>query len=161
MQGPLHGYDLHRRAEDELGRVWRIGISNLYSALKRLEQEGHVQSTLTPQENHPPRKVYQITPAGQESFLAWVRQPVPTVRAMRVEFLAKLYFLRALGLEGAEALLAAQEEFCRERLARLERSATQCEPQAFDRLVFDFRRRQIEAIVAWLQTCRDEAAARD
>ena len=158
MQEPLHGYDLHRRAEDELGRVWRIGLSNLYGALKRLEQAGYVQSTLTPQESHPPRQVYQITPAGRESFLIWVRQPVPTIRAMRVEFLAKLYFLRTLDLEGAEPLLAAQEELCRERLARLEHSATQCKPEAFDRLVFDFRRRQIEAILAWLKACQVEVA---
>ena len=27
----------------------------------------------------------------------------------------------------------------------------------FKRLVFDFRRRQIEAIVDWLQVCREEA----
>lgn len=157
MQEPLHGYDLHHRAEEELGRIWRIGISNLYGALKRLEQEGHVQSTLTPQESHPPRQVYQITPAGRESFLTWVRQPVPAIRAMRVEFLAKLYFLRTLNLEGTETLLAAQEELCRERIARLEHSAAQCDPQAFDRLVFDFRRRQIEAIVAWLKACQEEA----
>ena len=57
MQGPLHGYDLHRRAEDELGRIWHMGISNVYGALKRLEQADHVESTLSPQESRPPRKV--------------------------------------------------------------------------------------------------------
>ena len=154
MQGRMHGYDLHQRVEDELGVIWYMGISNIYGALKRLEQVGHVESTLSPQEGRPPRKVYRITPAGRRSFLDWVRRPIPTMRDIRVEFLAKLYFFRALGLEGAEELIVAQEAICRERVARLEQSAAQCSPHDFNRLVYDFRRCQIEAILDWLQVCR-------
>jgi len=158
MRGPMHGYDLHRRVEDELGVVWYMGISNIYGALKRLEQAGQVASALNPQEGRPPRKVYRITPAGERSFLDWVRQPVPTMRDMRVEFPAKLYFFCALGLEGIGELITAQETACRERVERLERSAAQCGPHDFNRLVYDFRRRQIEAILDWLQVCREEMA---
>jgi DNA-binding PadR family transcriptional regulator len=156
MQGPMHGYDLHRRVEDDLGLVWYMGISNVYGALKRLEQGGQVESTVSPQEGRPPRKVYRITPAGEQSFLDWVRRPVPTMRDMRVEFPAKLYFFRVLGLEGIGELIAAQEAVCRERVEQLERSAAQCDPHDFNRLVYDFRRRQIEAILDWLQVCREE-----
>jgi DNA-binding PadR family transcriptional regulator len=156
MQGPMHGYDLHRRVEDDLGLVWYMGISNVYGALKRLEQGGQVESTVSPQEGRPPRKVYRITPAGEQSFLDWVRRPVPTMRDMRVEFPAKLYFFRALGLEGIGELIAAQEAVCREQVEQMERSAAQCDPHDFNRLVYDFRRRQIEAILDWLQVCREE-----
>jgi len=156
MQGPMHGYDLHRRVEDELGQIWYMGISNVYGALKRLEQGGQVESTLSPQASRPPRKVYRITPAGEQSFLDWVRRPVPTMRDMRVEFPAKLYFFRALGLEGVDGLIAAQETICRERVDQLEQNIAQCAPHDFDRLVYDFRRRQIEAILDWLQVCREE-----
>ncbi|MEA3375614.1 MAG: PadR family transcriptional regulator [Chloroflexota bacterium] len=153
---PMHGYNLHQRVEDELGVIWYMGMSNIYGALKRLEQAGHVESTLRLQEGRPPRKVYRITPAGRRSFLDWVRRPIPTMRDIRVEFLAKLYFFRALGLEGAEELIVAQEPVCRERVERLEQSAAQCAPHEFNRLVYDFRRRQIEAILDWLQFCREE-----
>lgn len=156
MQGPMHGYDLHRRVEDELGLVWYMGISNIYGALKRLEQGGQVESTLSPQASRPPRKVYRITPAGEQSFLDWVRRAVPTMRDMRVEFPAKLYFFRALGLEGVDGLIAAQETICRERVEQLEQNTAQCSPHDFDRLVYDFRRRQIEAILDWLQFCQEE-----
>ncbi len=156
MQEPVHGYDLYQRVEDELGVVWYMGISNIYGALKRLEHAGQVEFTLSPQEGRPPRKVYRITSAGERSFLDWVRQSVPTMRDMRVEFLAKLYFFRALGLEGVGGLIAAQEAVCRERVERLERSAAQCGRRDFNRLVYDFRRRQVEAILDWLQMCREE-----
>ena len=50
MQRPLHGYDLHERVEKELGEIWYMGISNVYGALKRLEQSGQIESDLIPQE---------------------------------------------------------------------------------------------------------------
>ncbi len=157
MDGPMHGYNLHRRVEGELGVIWYMGISNVYGALKRLEQAGQVASTFKPQEDRPSRKIYRITPAGERGFLDWVRQPIPTMRDMRVEFPAKLYLLRALGLEGIGELITAQEAICRERVEWLERSAAQCGPHDFNRLVYDFRRRQIEAILDWLQVCREDA----
>jgi DNA-binding PadR family transcriptional regulator len=156
IQDAMHGYDLHQRVEDELGRVWYLGISNLYAALKRLEEVGQVEVTLTPQENYPPRKVYRVTDSGRERFLSWVHRPVPSMRDMRVEFPAKLYFFHALELRGGEELIAAQEAVCRERLARLDQSAETVPPNDFNQLVFDFRRRQIQAILDWLAACRTD-----
>jgi len=156
MGGPMHGYDLHRRVEEELGQIWYMGISNVYGALKRLEQARQVESTLNLQESHPPRKVYHITSAGRTSFLGWVRRPAPTIRDMRVEFPAKLYLFHTLGLEGVGELIVAQDVICQERVERLEQSAAQCGPHDFDRLVFDFRQRQIEAILEWLRFCQEE-----
>jgi|YNPBryBLVA2012_1023415.scaffolds.fasta_scaffold01451_10 PadR family transcriptional regulator AphA len=154
MPGPLHGYELHQRVQAGLGRVWAIGMSNLYGALKRLEEAGQVTSDLASQESRPPRRVYAITPAGRERFLDWVRRPEPTIRDMRAAFLARLYFHRSLALPGVETLIAAQEAVCRERLAGLEEAVLRSDPQGFDHLVFDFRRRQVSAILEWLQSCR-------
>ncbi len=151
MSGPAHGYDLHRRAVRELGPIWHIGMGHLYNALRDLEREGQVQSTLVPQADRPPRKVYAITPAGREDFLAWVRRPVPAVRDIRAEFLAKLYFLRALGLEGWTELVEAQRAMLSARIAQLEAQYAQTDPAAFHRLVLDLRRRQTRAALEWLE----------
>ncbi len=156
MQEPMHGYDLHQRGKAELGEIWYMGISNIYGALKRLEQSGQVESTLVPQESHPPRKVYTITPAGEESFLDWLRQATPVMKKMRVEFPAKLYFFRELDLKGVGDLIAAQEAICQNQVESLEQKTTHCDQHDINRLVFDFRRRQIKAIVDWLHTCREE-----
>ncbi|MEA3338563.1 MAG: helix-turn-helix transcriptional regulator [Chloroflexota bacterium] len=156
MQEPMHGYNLHQRVEAELGEIWYMGISNVYSALKRLERSGRVESTLVPQEGNPSRKVYTITPAGERSFLGWLHRSISTMRRIRVEFPAKLYFFRALGLEGMQDLIAAQETTCQERVERLEQKTAPGSPHDINRLVFDFRRRQIEAIIGWFQFCREE-----
>lgn len=152
MHGPAHGYALHQRAEEELGRIWYMGMSNVYGTLKDLEEAGRVASTLD-QESYPPRKVYAITPAGRDSFLAWVREPVEAVRDMRVELLAKLYFFHTLGIAGLARLLEAQRAVCRERLEKLEQGAAEGIPDEFERAVSDFRRRRTEASLDWLSGC--------
>jgi len=151
MAGPAHGYDLHSRIARELGPVWHIGRGHLYNALRDLERAGQVQYTLLPQADRPPRKIYAITPAGQEAFLDWVRRPVPAVRDIRTEFLAKLYFLRALGLEGWGELVEAQRALLSARLAQLDAQYARADPAAFHRLVLDLRRRQARAALEWLE----------
>jgi DNA-binding PadR family transcriptional regulator len=155
-QEAAHGYDLHQAVQDELGEVWYMGLSNVYRALGQMEACGEVEVTVVPQDDRPARKVYHITPLGRQSLLSWLRRPIPSMRDMRVEFPAKLYFFRRLELEGAEDLIAAQEATCRSRMEMLEQRAAECPPGDFNRLVFDFRRRQIAAIVEWLQVCREE-----
>jgi DNA-binding PadR family transcriptional regulator len=156
MRGPLHGYDLHRLTNNELGRIWYMGMSNIYNGLRRLETTDYVESVLTSQGSRPPRKVYRITRAGRKAFRDWVRQPTPTIRRLRVELPAKLYFLRTLGLKGAEKLISDQRSICQERIEQLTQNAIECEHDDFDRLVFDFRCRQIKSIVDWLDTHRTE-----
>jgi len=154
IQKPMHGYDLHQQAKAELGDIWYMGISNIYGALKRLEKNAWVESTLVPQESHPSRKVYQITPDGERSFLDWLHTPIITMRKTRVEFPTKLYFFRTLGLEGVDDLIATQETFCQNQVERLKQKAAQRDPHDLVRLTFDFRRCQIKAIITWLHECR-------
>lgn len=156
MQGPAHGYALHDRAEADLGRIWYMGMSNVYATLKDLESSGRVESRLD-DESYPPRKVYAITDAGRDSFLAWLREPVPAMRDMRVEFLAKVYFFDTLKLEGIAELLQAQREACEERLEEVGETSWR-QHDVFDRLVTDFRRRRIEACLEWLAFVETELA---
>jgi DNA-binding PadR family transcriptional regulator len=157
MQEPAHGYALHRRAEEELGRIWYMGMSNVYGTLKELEETGQVESSHE-EGSYPPRTVYRITAEGRESFMAWVGEPVAAVRDMRVELLAKLYFFHTLGLQGREALLDAQEAWCRERLGQLEQRTAQDRQDEFEHIVSGFRRHRIAATLDWLQTLRGEQA---
>lgn len=152
VKGPLHGYDLHRQIERELGPVWKIGIGHLYNALRELERQGLVTSTVISQGEMPPRKVYSITATGHEAFLGWLHRPVPAVRDIRVEFLAKLYFCLR-GVADPQELLATQTVFLQERLAQIERAWAETAP-GFYRLVLDLRRRQMRAVLEWLQNAQ-------
>jgi PadR family transcriptional regulator, regulatory protein AphA len=150
---PRHGYDLYQVSSSELGRVWRVGLSQLYAQLKQLGEAGMVDTEVVPQANRPPRKVYHLTPEGREFFMDWLHQPTPYLRTMRVDLLMRLYFFRRLKLPGLDQLLAAQHGVCREQADRFGQLAADAEDD-FRRLVLEFRRGQMEAVIPWLDRCR-------
>ncbi len=152
MDRPRHGYELYRHFESDLGGVWQIGLSQLYAQLKQLEEAGLVTVQVEPQPDRPARKVYRLTDEGRAVFLEWVRRPTPYLRRIRVEFLARLYFFRHLGLEGLEQLVARQQEVCRAQIGRFARLAAESD-DAYRRCVLEFRRGQLEAVIRWLDRC--------
>ncbi len=152
MSEPKHGYELYQEFSQELGRVWQIGLSQLYAQLKQLEEAGLVTSQTEPQPSRPARKVYRLTVAGRQVFLDWVRQPTPYLRHMRVEFLGRLYFFRRLSLPGLGQLVHEQKAVCHAQIERFDQLAAETDDD-FRRLVLEFRRGQLEAAIRWLDGC--------
>jgi len=156
MTQPRHGYELYQEFNRALGEVWRIGLSRLYAQLGLMEKAGWIAAQTEPQPNRPARKVYHITAAGREVFLDWVSRPTPYLRQMRMELLARLFFHQHLALPGLDAWIAAQKAVCQEQAALYARSGA--EAQGFRRLVLDFRRGQLEAVIPWLDRCLETLA---
>ena len=152
MPGPKHAYELHQEFSRELGRVWRIGRSKLYAQLKQLAECGWLTVETQVQANRPPRKVYQLTPAGRGAFLDWLHQPTPHLRHIRLEFLARCYFFQRLDLPGFERLVASQKSLLQSRVDSLSRAAAKTEDD-FWRLVLEFRQGQMQAVIHWLDRC--------
>jgi len=108
IEEPMHGYALRTRIEEGLGPLWQVASSQLYQVLHRLEEQGYVlRSSQTPSVG-PSKMIYQVTADGDATFWIWAQEPVHTMRTVRVEFAAKLYFLRRLRLEAAGQLIAGQ-----------------------------------------------------
>jgi DNA-binding PadR family transcriptional regulator len=152
LSEPKHGYELFQEFRRELGRVWSIGQSQLYAQLKLLEESGLVSVRVEEQPNRPARKVYRLTPRGRAAFEEWVHQPTPYLRRIRVEFLARLYFFQRLSLDGLDQLVAGQKAVCRDQIERFDRLMADSE-EPFARLVLEFRRGQLQAVVRWLDRC--------
>ncbi len=62
--GPLHGYAISKTIKEQGAGALRLGENRLYPTLHGLEKAGLVTAEWQPQENKPPRKVYQLTHAG-------------------------------------------------------------------------------------------------
>ena len=152
MQEPRHGYELYQEFDHELGRVWQIGLSQLYAQLKQLEEAELVAVHIEPQPNRPARKVYHLTAEGRQVFLDWLGQSTPYLRHMRVDFMARLYFFRRLSLPGLPQLVAQQKAVCQAQVERFDQLAAETGDD-FRRLVLEFRRGQLEAAVQWLDRC--------
>ncbi len=149
MTQPRHGYEIRAFLREGLGPTWHIPTSQLYAQLKRLEEQGHLFSSLEAQEARPSRRVFEITDKGREAFLSWVHEPVTHVRDLRVEFLAKLFFIKMLELDGS-LLIQEQDRILHKTLRRLETLLEQ-EKDSHRLLTAGFKRSTAEAWQRWLQ----------
>jgi PadR family transcriptional regulator AphA len=155
---PMHGYEIHQHLSDPsgLGLVWHMKQSQLYALLTKLEREGYVATNIEYQDARPPRKMFELTDAGRHAFRDWIQQPVEQGRKLRLDFLAKLYFAQFEGPEMAAQLIERQRAVCHTWLGQQEEETEALRhSQPYDWLVHKFRLGQIEAMLAWLDTCQE------
>lgn len=72
-EGPLHGYAIARRIEEDSGQVFTPGEGVLYPLLHQLEGAGVIQSRWE-QVDHRGRKVYRLTEQGTRRFDAELKR---------------------------------------------------------------------------------------
>jgi DNA-binding PadR family transcriptional regulator len=85
------GYDLKQAIDRLISQFWEVGYGQLYPTLHSLEEEGFVSVRSEPSEKGPERKVYSITPAGQQKLINWLRQPAQK-EYVKYEILLKVFF---------------------------------------------------------------------
>ena len=157
----MHAYEIHQilLRPESLGLVWHLKQSLVYVMLERLENAGYITTTLASQNSRPPRKILHLTSSGRAAFDRWLVTPVEHGRDFRLEFLAKLYFANQDDPTVVATLLTTQRAACQEWLGELRAQpvATKGE-RDYDWLVLQFRIGQIEAILAWLDTCEAAVA---
>ncbi len=158
LAGPLHGYDLYRRVNQELGPIWRLGMSQMYAIVGNYERQGWIGAHLARQKTHPARKMLQLTPAGRHAFDAWLDETARGVREMRIDFFLRLYFARQAGPAQTKRLIDRQREAIRRELASLQtaRAATPKEQDSFHWLAWDFRIHQLSTVLRWLDAHRTQ-----
>src|ERR1700722_2204954 len=73
---PSHGYELRARLREALGPVGEaMNAGQIYVTLGRLEKAGLVASEREPGlPDRPDRKVYALTPAGQQRVTSWLAE---------------------------------------------------------------------------------------
>lgn len=152
---PMHGYDLHKQLEANLRELWRISQSQAYAILKRLERDGWIVATSQPQEKRPDRACYSLTALGKACFESWLYQPTPSsARAIRVEFLTRLFFASQMGEDIPSRLMQEQAAMTRRSLGQLQTRLKDLPPdQTINRLGLELRLRQLIATLEWLDSC--------
>jgi DNA-binding PadR family transcriptional regulator len=157
-ESPSHGYDLHQRLATELGFVWHISQSQTYNILNRLERRWDISSRLLEQEKLPPRQVLQLTRQGRERFKKWLDSPTGySVRAIRLEFLTRLYFAQKISPKKIPTMLVQQSDEINATITRLELSQADLPAdQTFNRLSLRLRIQQLHSALDWINECRKE-----
>ena len=152
-----HGYDLHRKIVADLGQVWHLSQSQAYSILKRLETRGDISVQEIPQEKLPPRQELHMTAQGRRNFLTWLDTASGgSTRAIRMEFITRLYFLNMYFPEKIAQAFEQQRSEAETDIARLEKMLADLpNEQLYNRMSLEMRLKQLNVVLEWLDECQN------
>jgi DNA-binding PadR family transcriptional regulator len=149
---PSHGYELRTRLGRALGPLAEgISEGQMYVTLTRLERGGLVTRLDAPAERSD-RKVYRLTPAGQERVTEWMSD-VSWPRPDLTEFHMKLIAAAHSALADPISIIDAQRRDLLRRLRDVGR-AVLAEQQGSDAaLLLEGVVLRLQADLRWLRAC--------
>ncbi len=173
---PLHGYELKKRLGDSLGFLGGVSFGSLYPALRRLEDDGSIESadgagpSLGPvpmpatgsvsgevtvgrvrrraRTGRRTRKAYRITDRGDIRLRELLIEDPPAANDERV-FALKFAFCRHLPSEARLDLLQRRRVELGERLARA-RDTEPARADRYTRSLVEHRTESIERDLQWV-----------
>jgi len=157
LERSFHGYELYKNITNtsEFKIIWNIKQSLFYNHLDVLNQEGLLDKSIFEGSQYPDRKIYKISERGREVFFNWLIEPVSHGREMRQEFLAKLYFAIKQKQDIERELIQAQKNECKRWINSIENEKFN-QKNIYQDLIFEYRIKQIEAMIDWLNFVESE-----
>jgi DNA-binding PadR family transcriptional regulator len=153
-QKPRHGYELRAVFEAVVGgdANWDVKPAQIYTTLDRLEEAGLVETTSDLGEgDEPSRRVYSLTPHGDEVLREWFASGVPTEH-QRDEFFVKLMVALASGEADPARLIQSQRAHLYQELHAATSQRDEFDPQTelaqimlIDKIIM-----HLEADLRWL-----------
>jgi DNA-binding PadR family transcriptional regulator len=117
--GARSGYEVKQAVEVSIRFFWTISHAQIYPSLELLERSGLVRGRSDPRGRRP-RRVYEITPAGEQALEEWLRREDPIPFELRDLGLVKLFLADGLDRGDALALLEAVKRRSEERVKTLQ-----------------------------------------
>ena len=158
---PSHGYELRARLRHALGPLGEgLNAGQVYVTLGRLEKAGLVVSDRSAGlADRPDRKVYGLTPDGQQRVAEWLGEvgwPKPDL----AEFHLKLVAAAAAGLADPISIVDTQRRELLRRLRDAQRTAM-AEPNGSDAaLLLEGIVLRLQADLRWLEACEQSWTGR-
>ena len=81
--GPLHGYEMARRIEEQTKGALRFTLAGLYPMLYRMEQRGWIRGVWETSSNGRRRRCYRLTSAGKKKLLPLRQEWSELFKALR------------------------------------------------------------------------------
>src|SRR5215469_10287873 len=158
---PSHGYQLRARLRQALGPLGEgMNAGQVYVTLTRLEKAGLVASEQAAGlPDRPDRKVYELTPAGQQRVATWLAEvswpgPAPA------EFHLKLAAAAAGRLADPLAIVDAQRRELLRLLRDTQRAAMDEPDGTAAGLLLEGVALRLQADLRWLEACERHWASR-
>ena len=123
-EAPMHPYRMQalirERGKDEVINVTQR--ASLYQTIQRLERSALVSArAAVSKDNRPERTVYELTPAGRDAVMQWMREMLSTPTAEFPDFPAALSFLMLLKPADAQRQLERRAAALHTEIERIHR----------------------------------------
>lgn len=151
---PSHGYELRARLQEALGPLGdAMNAGQIYVTLTRLEKAGLVTAErVAGQADRPDRKVYALTPDGQQRVADWLAE-VSWPKPAPVEFHLKLFAAATARLADPVGIVDAQRRALLLALRDAQRAAL-AEPDGSEAgLLLEGVVLRLQADLRWLEEC--------
>jgi PadR family transcriptional regulator, regulatory protein AphA len=102
--GDATGYDLKKFFESTFSHCFLAGFGSIYPALAELTEEKLVVARTVPGQAGPSKKLYHLTDAGRDAFLARLEATEPQHK-VKSEFLVLMHFAHLLPAAKLDAVL--------------------------------------------------------
>jgi DNA-binding PadR family transcriptional regulator len=121
---PNSGYGVGRLLQKELSHLRDARLQQIYGELSKLQADGLVTAKSIDLPNRPAKKVYSLTPPGQEALDEWLAQrPAPI--ACKDDLLVKLYCLERIPTDVIIRRLEERREQAESEVRELRRRLAQ------------------------------------
>jgi DNA-binding PadR family transcriptional regulator len=153
-EAPRHGYQIEQVIEERGMREWtEVGFSSIYYVLNKLEKDGLVEGRTERQAGRgPARKVYHITPAGEEELRAGVLDALSTPHRPYSPLQLGLANLTRIPKTEALAGLGQHRDALAARLEHVEATRERQQPLPhFVDAMFSHSITMIEAELKWIK----------
>jgi DNA-binding PadR family transcriptional regulator len=109
------------------------------------------------QEKLPPRQLLHITPQGRQHFTDWLdTSSGGSTRAIRMEFVTRLYFLNLYFPEKIAHTFDQQRTEAETHIAQLSQICDELPTeQIYNRMSLKMRVEQLRTVLEWLDECRE------
>lgn len=155
--GDASGYDIKKFFENTFSHFFVAGYGSIYPALAELTREHLISAKTVAGEGRPDRKVYHLTPAGREVFLARLQETTPQHK-VKSEFLVLMYFSHLLPARQVETVLDSRLQEFEQHLHRIEQHEACQHPESADppgmKFVCGFGKTVMTAASQYIRDCR-------
>lgn len=87
----MTGYDISKQFSQSVAHVWHAPDSQIYPELKRMENDGLLESVEVPWGPKGTKKEYHVTEAGLAAFRQWIDSPLEIRRQRDPAYLKAAY----------------------------------------------------------------------
>jgi PadR family transcriptional regulator AphA len=155
---PSHGWALSRELapSGEIGQVWSGDRQRVYRALRKLDELGLIESTLTEPGEGPHRTVFRPTEPGRRRLAAWLAEPVAQMGEAQSTFVLKLVFTQRAGIDPTTLLVAQRAAV----IAALESLAAKLRASGGSQVHLQLRLETTRALLSFIDGLSTATAAR-